>query len=195
MFRRGALGVVGFIAISSPLLAAPKPVVLPSVYQKLVPTNINVSKKAPPCRIVIASIADIRRDQSVIGVLGRKPVYAPDDLDVWRKSIVRDLNSRGFSVAMPGEAADPSAAAAVDITLDKAWITLTMANLTTNVVFQMKGTTTSGEPIASEARGGIAKINWGSGTNEIILAMETAFSRSLDELALELQKHCPTARA
>jgi len=169
--------------------ALPKPMTLAATFDNWPSSDVK-PPPGSPCPVRIVALQDVRRSPEMIGVYERRPIYAPADRTTWLKSIVRALNSRGIDVALDSDPGPPKAAV-VKLDLTTAWINNTSANVSASAVFKMQVTTATGESTEAFYRGGNSRMPyWGTGPGWLQKAMDVAFAKALDAMAMDLLKTC-----
>ena len=177
---------------TSPTVALPKPMTLAATFDNAVSSDIRPLPGGQRCPVRIVALQDVRRSPEMIGVYDRRPIYAPQDRAAWIKSIVQALESRGVAVAFDGDASPPEAAQ-VSLDLTTAWIANTNVNVSASAVFKMRVTNAKGETTEATYRGGNSRMPyWGTGAPLLQKAMDVAFARVLDSMALALLETCRT---
>lgn len=145
--------------------------------------------KASTCTINVVGLQDARRDPELIGVLGNKAVKSPPDSQAWLRAIVGDLGKRGYAVKFD-DAAAPANAISVKVTLHTVWIDAVQANKTASVVMMVEATRPDGTSLSKPVRGSVALVNWINGDGELQDAVNLAFGKALDRMAIELRPLC-----
>ena len=135
-------------------------------------------------------IADARRSPEMIGMLGGKPVLAPQDRTAWLLSVVGGLKARGIATDFRNPAVEDPDVINARIVLQTAWINSVQVSLDQSVVFRIQAKGTDGRTIDKYYRGSSTRMNWASGDGEIKTAMNVAFSRALDAVAHDLAELC-----
>lgn len=171
--------------------ALPKPMTLSSLFDNAVSSEVKFSRKAPPCPVNVIALGDVRRSPEMIGVHDRRPIFAPDDRVAWLTSIVRALNTRGIAVSFDDQATPPIGTTA-KIDLTTAWITDTKVNISASAVFRMQVTSANRTTFERSYRGGNSRMTyWSNGRPVLQQAINTAFARALDAMAMDLLATCP----
>ncbi len=170
--------------------ALPKPMTLSSTFDNTVPSQVKLSRKASLCPVRIIALEDVRRSPEMIGVHDRRPIYAPQDGAAWLKSIVQALSTRGIAVSFDTQA-DTAVGATAKIDLATAWITNTKVNISANAVFRMHVTNPDKTSFERSYRGGNSRMTyWSNGRPVLQQAIDTAFARALDAMAVDLLATC-----
>jgi len=170
--------------------ALPRPMTLSATFDNQEASAVKLTANAARCPVRIVALTDVRRSPEMIGVYERRPIYAPQDRSAWLKSIVEALNTRGLAVAFEERADTPDTATA-KIDLTTAWITNTNANVSASAVFKMQVTNSRGQTTEASYRGGNSRMPyWGTGPSLLQKAMDVAFARVLDSMAIDLLKTC-----
>lgn len=170
--------------------ALPKPMTLNPVFDNAVGSELKLPPGGEPCLVRIVAIEDVRRSPEMIGVYERRPIYAPGDRAAWLRSIAMGLESRGISVSLNGEAAEPHVTTA-KLALTTAWITNTSANVSASAVFRMEVTAANGDTVSGFYRGSNSRMPyWSTGPSILQRALDHALAGALDSMAAELLKNC-----
>jgi hypothetical protein len=185
------------LALAAPAAAyaASRPVVLDQIYVEPGPVVSVLPKGAPPCPVHIVEIADARRSPEMIGMLGGKPVMAPQDRKAWLLSIVGGLRARGVAADFGNPAVDNPGIINARIMLQTAWINSVQVSLDESVVFKVEARGVDGRAIDQFYRGSSSRMNWANGDGEIKHAINIAFSRALDAMARDLAGLCEARQA
>lgn len=171
--------------------ALPKPAMLDQTFANDIPSGVKLSSKAPRCRVHVSSITDTRRSPEIIGVHERRPVFAPQDRPVWLKSIIQALGTRGLTLSFAGDGAAADDAVKAEIALTTAWITDTKVNISAGAVFRVQASAPTGVPVDQYYRGGNSRMTyWSNGAPVLQNAINTAFARAIDAMAVDLLKLC-----
>lgn len=180
------------LAAAAPMVAqaASKPVVLDPVYvEPAVPVSVAVAD-APLCTVHIVEIADIRRSPEMLGMLGGKPVLAPQDRTAWLISIVNGLKARGIATDFSNPGVESPAVVNAHVTLQTAWVDAVQVSLNESAVFKLQAKGADGKSLDQYYRGSASRMNWVMGDAEIKAGLNIAFSRALDAMARDLVGLC-----
>ncbi|MES2903077.1 MAG: hypothetical protein V4696_02730 [Pseudomonadota bacterium] len=170
--------------------ALPRPMTLAPVFDNTISSAVKPAKDSIACPVRIIALGDLRRSPEMVGVHDRRQILAPQDRAAWLRSIVTALNTRGISVSFEGDAAAPDASTAkVDLTT--AWITDTKVNISASAVFRMQVTNAGGASFDRSYRGGNSRMTyWTNGRPVLQQAIDVAFARALDAMAVDLLTSC-----
>jgi hypothetical protein len=181
MLRRACLSLVGVSLAASPAFAAPKPAQLTATFNERDPPK----EKASGCKVNF-EIVDERRSPDLVGVIDRRAVRAPADVQAWMRAVLGGLTGRGVDVEF---AAAPSTKSA-RFTLQTAWIQSTVSTYSASVVVRLQA---EGTALDRSYRGRVARTAyWSGGTGTLQSAVDGAFADALDEMAADLKVLCAT---
>ncbi|HYD37184.1 MAG TPA: hypothetical protein VEA60_06195, partial [Allosphingosinicella sp.] len=182
--RRSAglsLAIVG-LAAAAPALAAPKPAQLTATFNDRDGPKGKVGEQASGCTVNFAEIVDERRSPEMVGVIERRAVRAPADVQAWMRAVLGGLPARGVDVSF--DAAPAPGAKPARFTLQTAWIQSTVVTYSASVVVRLQA-----EGAAERSyRGRVARTAyWSGGTGTLQSAVDGAFADALDEMAVDLK--------
>ena len=194
---RPARSALLLLAAAAPVAAyaASHPVMLDQAYVEPGRVVSVLAKGAPPCGVHVMEIVDARRSPEMIGMLGGKPVLAPQDRPAWLLSVITGLKGRGFALDFSDPAVENPRFINAHIALQTAWINNVQTSLDQSVVFKVQAKGPDGRTIDAFFRGSSSRMNWASGDGEIRSAMNVAFSRALDAMAHDLAGLCEARKA
>lgn len=180
------------LAAAVPVAAqsASKPVLVDPLYHEpTTPVSLAIAG-APPCTVHIVEVVDGRRSPEMLGMLGGKPVLAPQDRAAWLASIVKGLTARGVAADFDNPGVETPGAVNTHVTLQTAWVDAVQASLNESAVFKVQAKAGDGRSIDQYYRGSASRINWVTGDAEIKAGLNIAFSRALDAMAHDLVGLC-----
>lgn len=181
----GLLTAIGAVAY-----AAPAPTTMESGFTSKPSRQATVgAAAAPACALNVTEVVDARRAPETLGVVLGKAVKSPSDTVAWLRSIVSDLGPRGYAVTFADPAAPPTAVSA-KVTLQTAWIADEMANKVASVVLVVEASGPGGVSLKRPYRGSVALVNWVNGSDELQGAVNRAFGKALDQIAVDLRSLC-----
>jgi hypothetical protein len=193
--RRPRLGwaSVAALALTAPVpaFAAPAPAQLTATFKDRDHPHFDPGARPPACTINFADIADARSSPDIVGVIDRRAVHAPEDVQAWMKAVLGGLVARGVGVRFePGAAAAPDMPSA-RFTLQTAWIQSTVVTYSANVVVHLQAENAAGAKIDNSIRGRVARTAyWSGGRDTLQSAVDGAFADALDKMAVELKGLC-----
>lgn len=189
---RPGKGALLLLAVAAPVAtyAATRPVMLDQTYVEPTPVVSVLGKNAPPCGVHIVELVDARRSPEMIGMLGGKPVLAPQDRTAWLISIISGLKGRGIAVDFNNPTVESPETVNAHITLQTAWINPVQVSFDASVVFKVQAKGTDTRTIDQYYRGSASRTNWASGNGEVKNNVNIAFSRALDAMARDLVRLC-----
>jgi hypothetical protein len=179
----------GLLLTPPPAFAAPQPMTLTPTFSDALTPKVDLPKKSPACVVHIASLTDERRAPEVVGVVDRRAVYAPKDIQAWLRAIVGGLQSRGITL----EQTDAPVPAAIEasFTLQTIWITESVINVMSTAVMKVQAKNGNGQTIDQFYRGNMLKTGyWSDGPGVIQASIDGAFSKVLDAAAKDFLKLC-----
>lgn len=183
---------LALIAAVAPAVALgqTKPVLVDPVFTEDPLPTFKIAADATPCKVHVIAITDTRRTPEMVGMLGGKPVVAPDDRAAWLGSIIAKLADRGITLdtGNPGNLVPDQVNAR--FTLITAWTTAVNINLNHSVVFKLEAGAPDGRTVDDFFRGSSSRMNWAFGNGEIKFGLSMAFSRALDSMAAGLATLC-----
>lgn len=187
--RRLRLGcawlLVANFAALSPALAAPKPAQLTATFKDRDAPN----GKPSGCTVNFAEIVDERRSPEMVGVIERRAVRAPADVQAWMRAVLGGLPARGVDVRFDAAAAPGTTPAR--FTLQTAWIQSTVVTYSASVVVRLQAEGAAGGAIDKSYRGRVARTAyWSGGTGTLQSAVDGAFADALDAMAVDLKAVC-----
>ncbi|MGZ8284510.1 MAG: hypothetical protein ACXW27_16430 [Allosphingosinicella sp.] len=145
--------------------------------------------KAPACTVNFAEIVDERRSPELVGVIERRAVRAPADVQAWMRAVLGGLAARGVT-AQFGAAGAPGTRSARFI-LQTAWIQSTVVTYSASVVVRLQAEGAAGSAIDRSYRGRVARTAyWSGGTGTLQSAVDGAFADALDSMAVDLKTLC-----
>ncbi len=146
------------------------------------------AKGAPTCTVAFTALSDDRRDPTTVGVVGNRAVQSPQDTQAWMKSVLGGLTVRGVT---PSFEADAAGAPTAKFSLQMVWLTGVAVDFSANVVVAVETTGADGKTSQKTYRGKVARLNWASGSDEMQVAIDKAFSDVLNKMAPDLKQLCP----
>jgi hypothetical protein len=170
--------------------AASRRVILDQTYIEPTPVVSVLAKGASPCRVHIVEIADARRSPEMIGMLGGKPVLAPQDRTAWLLSVVSGLKARGIDLDFNNPSVETPGIINANISLQTAWVNAVQVSFDNSVVFKVQAKGTDTRTVDQYYRGSSSRMNWASGDGETKSGINIAFSRALDAIARDLARLC-----
>jgi hypothetical protein len=190
--RHGWAWLVAFgLALPVPAAAAPAPAQLTATFKDRDGPHIDAGARPPACTINFAEIADARSSPDIVGVIDRRAVHAPEDVQTWMKAVLGGLVARGVGVRFEPGAAPAPAAPSAHFTLQTAWIQSTVVTYSANVVVHLQAENAVGAKIDSSIRGRVARTAyWSGGRDTLQSAVDGAFADALDKMAVELKGLC-----
>jgi hypothetical protein len=190
--RFGRKGYLILLAACAPISAqaASKPVLVDPLYSEPSPPVSVAVAGAPMCAVHIVEIVDSRRSPEMLGMLGGKPVLAPQDRGAWLMSIVKGLKARGLDADFTNPGVDSPGVVNAHVTLQTAWVDAVQVSLNESAVFKIQAKGTDGRSIDQYYRGSASRMNWVTGDAEIKAGLNIAFSRALDAMARDLVRLC-----
>lgn len=189
--RGRVLALTVAFAVAAPALAAPKPAQLTPTFKDRDAPNQAPKHGKPECTIHVAEIVDERRSPDVLGVINRRAVLAPKDVQAWMKAVLGGLTARGVTaIYEPDGAAVPQIPSA-RFTLQTAWIQSTVVTYSASVVVKLKAEGPAGAAVDQSYRGRVARTAyWSGGTDTLQSAIDGAFADALDMMAVDLKSLC-----
>jgi len=190
--RRPGKRYVLLLGVVAPLAsyAASRPVMLDQTYVEPTPAVSVRAKGAPPCAVHIMDLVDDRRSPEMIGMLGGKPVLAPQDRAAWLHSVIGGLQARGIAVDFNNPSVETPGTINANISLKTAWISAVQISLNASVVFKVQAKGIDTATVDQYYRGSASRMNWALGDGEIKSDINIAFSRGLDAMARDLAGLC-----
>lgn len=188
--RRGCTGflLVGFAAAAT-AFAAPKPAQLTATFKDRDAPSGEAKGKSSGCTVNFAEIVDERRSPEMVGVIERRAVRAPTDVQAWMRAVLGGLKARGVD-AQFGAAPAPGTRSA-RFTLQTAWIQSTVVTYSASVVVRLQVEGAAGSAIDRSYRGRVARTAyWSGGTGTLQSAVDGAFADALDSMAVDLKAMC-----
>lgn len=187
--RAGAwLAAVG-LAAASPAFAAPQPAQLTATFKDRDGPKGETEAKAPACTVNFAEIVDERRSPELVGVIERRAVRAPADVQAWMRAVLGGLAARGVNAKFEAAAAPGTPSAR--FTLQTAWIQSTVVTYSASVVVRLQAEGAAGGAIDKSYRGRVARTAyWSGGTGTLQSAVDGAFADALDAMAVDLKAVC-----
>lgn len=191
-FRIAAIAAACAIAAAMPAAATNQPLVLSPNFSETPGDVLSpVAKGTATCAVAFTALSDDRRDPSTVGVVGNRAVQSPQDRQAWMRSILGGLTARGVT---PGFDADaPAAAPTAKASLQMVWLSGVAVDFSANVIVAVDATGTDGHTLQKTYRGHVARLNWASGSDEMQVAINKAFSDVLNRMAPDLQALCKPA--
>jgi hypothetical protein len=145
--------------------------------------------KAPGCTINFAEIVDERRSPELVGVIERRAVRAPTDVQAWMRAVLGGFVARGVNVQFAAAPAPGTRSAR--FILQTAWIQSTVVTYSASVVVRLQAEGVAGSAIDRSYRGRVARTAyWSGGTGTLQSAVDGAFADALDEMAVDLKTLC-----
>ena len=187
--RRGCVWLlVANFAAACPALAAPKPAQLTATFKD---RDAPMAARGTPsrCTVNFAEIVDERRSPETLGVVERRAVRAPTDVQAWMRAVLGGLTARGVNVQFDAPAA-PGARSA-RFTLQTAWIQSTPVTYSASVVVRLQVEGSADSAIDRSYRGRVARTTyWSGGVGTLQSAVDGAFADALDLIAEDLKILC-----
>jgi hypothetical protein len=189
--RLHGLILAAAFAGASPSLAAPQPAQLSPTFKDRDAPNRAPREGEPVCAVRFAEIVDARRSPDVLGVIGRRAVYAPKDFQAWMEAVLGGLAARGVTVRHDSDASAAPGIPSVRFTLQIASIQSTVVTYSASVVVKLQAEGGAGTPLDRSYRGRVARTAyWSGGTDTLQSAVDGAFADALDEMAVDLKALC-----
>ncbi len=177
------------LAAGSPAFAAPKPAQLTATFKD----RDAPAGKPSGCTVNFAEIVDERRSPDLVGVIERRAVRAPADVQAWMRAVLGGLIARGVDVRFDSAAAPGTIPAR--FTLQTAWMQSTVSTYSASVVVRLQAEGSAGAAIDRSYRGRVARTSyWSGGTATLQSAVDGAFADALDAMAADLKAACVPAR-
>ena len=185
--RRGCVWLAAVqVTAASPALAAPQPAQLTATFKDRDAPRPDA--KASACTINF-EIVDERRSPDMVGVIERRAVRAPADVQAWMRAVLGGLTVRGVSPRFDAAAAPGTPSAR--FTLQTAWIQSTVVTYSASVVVRLQAEGGTGPAIDKSYRGRVARTAyWSGGTATLQSAVDGAFADALDAMAVDLKAMC-----
>lgn len=183
-----SLVVLG-LAAASPASAAPKPAQLTPTFKDRDASRADARRTPFGCTIHFAEIVDGRRSPEMVGVIERRAVRAPTDVQAWMRAVLGGLAARGVNPRFDAAAAPgvPSAR----FTLQTAWIQSTVVTYSASVVVRLRVEGAAGSAIDRSYRGRVARTAyWSGGVDTLQSAVDGAFADALNKMAVDLKSLC-----
>ena len=176
------------VAAASPASAAPKPAQLTPTFKDRDAPAAGAKAKTPACTVNF-EIVDERRSPDMVGVIERRAVRAPADVQAWMRAVLGGLAVRGVSPRFDAAAAPGTPSAR--FTLQTAWIQSTVVTYSASVVVRLLADGGTGGAIDKNYRGRVARTAyWSGGTGTLQSAVDGAFADALDAMAVDLKAMC-----
>lgn len=192
-----------YLSAAMPAAASKPPLVLsPAFTENEGDVTVAPAKGTSVCTVHFTDVTDARRDKLTVGVVYNRSVQSPDDTQAWMRSILGGLARRGVTpefdtpAAADGSAAEATpapAAPTAKFSLQMVWLTGAAIDLSANTVVTIDATGADGHSLQKTYRGAVARMNWASGSNEMQVAINKAFSDALNKMAPDLAKLCPSS--
>ena len=187
MSRRACVSLAAAALAASPGVAAPKPAQLTPTFKDRDAPAAGTKAKTPACTVNF-EIVDERRSPDMVGVIERRAVRAPADVQAWMRAVLGGLTGRGVDVRFA--AAEPGTRSA-RFTLQTAWIQSTVVTYSASVVVRLQAQGPAGSAVDRSYRGRVARTAyWSGGTGTLQSAVDGAFADALDEMAVDLKTLC-----
>jgi hypothetical protein len=181
------LGVAG--AATSPALAAPQPAQLTATFKDRDASRADARGVPFGCTISFAEIVDERSSPALVGVIERRAVRAPTDVQAWMRAVLGGLAARGVTARF--DAAPAPGIPSARFTLQTAWIQSTVVTYSASVVVRLQAQGAAGSAIDRSYRGRVARTAyWSGGTGTLQSAVDGAFADALDKMAVDLKAMC-----
>jgi len=181
--RRGCVALAVVTLAASAASAAPKPAQLTATFDERDPPK----EKASGCRVNF-EIVDGRRSPDLVGVIDRRAIRAPADVQAWMRAVLGGLAARGVDVQFAAAAPGTKSAR---FTLQTAWIQSTVSTYSASVVVRLQAEGAAGAAVDRSYRGRVARTAyWSGGTGTLQSAVDGAFADALDEMAVDLKTLC-----
>jgi hypothetical protein len=186
-----SIGSVLLAACTSPIALTPQ--YTPSGYGPPPPPRETWARRplvdaGPVCTIRLVDVADIRPDKTAMGTVGGRTVSETDSV-AWLNAALRTL-SRDPRVRFAPDGAH--ADLELRVRLIKAYIinitTAKSSNVVLRTSFERDGIVID----ESVERGRDTGTNWASGEDETKDSLDSALSRAMDALDVDLIAHCGT---
>lgn len=173
----------------SPASAAPKPAQLTPTFKDRDVARADARGIPSGCAIHFAEIVDERRSPEMIGVIERRAVRAPADVQAWMRAVLGGLKARGVDARFDS-AAGPGLPSA-RFTLQTAWIQSTVVTYSASIVVRLQAQGAAGSAIDKSYRGRVARTAyWSGGTDTLQSAVDGAFADALNAMAADLKAMC-----
>ncbi len=164
------------------------------LYTEAVPSG---SASATLCAVNITELSDPRRAPDVLGMMGNRAIVAPADREAWLRSVFEvGLHARGFAATFTtpdASAATPDANAGdaliVRVSVRSIWLSTVGMNKTAAAVLHVAASRGS-QTHEADYRGDVVLANWAGTQTEFNGALERAFARALDAIAVDLRPLC-----
>lgn len=177
------------LAAAAPAFAAPKPAQLTASFKDRDAPRGEVPARTPGCTVNFTEIVDERRSPEMVGVIERRAVRAPADVQTWMRAVLGGLAARGVDARFDAAAA-PGASSA-RFTLQTAWIQSTVVTYSASVVVRLQAEGSAGSPIDRSYRGRVVRTAyWSGGVGTLQSAVDGAFADALDSMAVDLKALC-----
>lgn len=188
--RRGwAWLAVAALAAASPASAAPQPAQLTATFKDRDAPRTGAKDKASRCTVDFVEIVDERRSPEMVGVIERRAVRAPTDVQAWMRAVLGGLAARGVEARFDATPAPGTPSAR--FTLQTAWIQSTVVTYSASVVVRLQAEGGAGGAIDKSYRGRVARTAyWSGGTATLQSAVDGAFADALDAMAVDLKAMC-----
>ena len=150
---------------------------------------------AGTCTAAFVETIDERRSPETVGVIGKRAVLAPKDATHWMRAVLSGLGARGVAVRFDATDGAPGAITA-KFRLQTAWIAENVSTYDANVVVKVEAEGPSGGTLDQSYRGRASRgIYWGGGGGVMQRAIDGAFAKALDRMAIDLKRLCAAQAA
>jgi len=158
-----------------------------------------VTSAAPPqelaqakgCKFVVSEISDLRRDPSVIGMLGPRVIRGPDDPSQWIHNVLEGLRSYGFDVSF--RSAEISHVLTASVAIENVWVSSMATAKTGNVTLLVRYARDEIPFKEVHYRGAESEVNWFNSSDEIQGMIDEALAQILEAMSHDLGDLCSEA--
>jgi hypothetical protein len=192
---RAALRAAVVLPATALLIAAPAPArVLPALLKASFKDRDRNGSGKPPaplaCTVQFTELNDRRRAPELAGVINRRPVVPPQDVQAWLQAVLGGLAVRGVPARFGPVAGDPTAPTA-RLDLKLAWVSELPGTYAGNVSVHLAARAPGGTTIDKDYRGRATRTaGWSGGVDTMQSAIDGAFADALNAIAPDLTKLC-----